>query len=264
MRVLPVLFYALCLSLDATAQFDPSVSQLPSKFVGTDVKTLVRALRTSTARGEFESTAQYQQRLAAATPRPAETHAFRVRAESITYDSDAETFTIVPSLTVPYMGTSPVWAKAALVSDDVAETSAYEGRNGFGAAVAVQQVVREIHMVQATPPWREATPSFTVRVPRDKAAIRKPNLKVLLLARFSSADALPESVPQTLHVKFDGATGWNHIEPTFQTPKEEISIYFTAVGEFIEWWVYDFVTGEILGRFSPRVPADVAATGERQ
>jgi hypothetical protein len=96
MKTLVALFASIILAaaaLGAEPSFDAAATSLPAKFAGSDFERVFAAFTSAGPRGEFETTAEYEARKAAALP--AGQYAFVLpMLVPPQYDADREIFTV--------------------------------------------------------------------------------------------------------------------------------------------------------------------------
>ena len=234
----------------AEKPFDLTLVKLPVPFSGNSVEWVLKRHGIA-PKGEFETTAEYEDRVKAFQ---AQTYAFvRTEPEAFVYDADSETFT-----TRIYSGSTDVHSKigwyfrAFDIHEKKLSESSYVGSNAFGAKALVtktkwkrtQIVTDDTEDILAL---NRDPIDLSLNVPRDRARAVKPNLRVALICspRLDQFSPDPDS-------GVTGATGYDIYEATIDNPSERW-IYYTALRvDLLQIWVFDRATGEVYGRFSPQ------------
>lgn len=130
--------------------FNASVEKLPALYRGADPVALYNALvqrRKRSAKGEFETSERYRQRIQREEGTPLLGHiglnsvmAFEIPDLETSFDADAQTLLAVISLGYPKIGVGPALDKRSLeLKFKPDPTTTYVGSNAFGVKVVVKR-----------------------------------------------------------------------------------------------------------------------------
>jgi hypothetical protein len=229
--------------------FDDTIAKLPPAFAGNTVEWVLKN-RTIPPKGEFETTAEYNERL---EKFQSELYIFVPNEpESFDYDADAETFSakIYPSVTDVHSRIGWYFRPFDVHRTTLSE-STYVGSNAFGAKALVTKTkskVTQVVVSETEDILRHSFDSINIsfKLPRDRARSVKPNLRLAFICS-PKAEQFEPATPSDAK----GATGYDISEATLDSPTERWTYYVALRAELRQIWVFDRSTGEVFGRFFP-------------
>jgi hypothetical protein len=229
--------------------FDDTVAKFPPAFGGNTVEWVLKH-RTIPPKGEFETTAEYNQRL---EKFQSELYVFVPdEPENFEYDADAETFSakIYPDITNVHSRIGWYFRPFDIHQTKLSE-STYVGSNAFGAEALVTKTkskVTQLVVSETEDILRYSFDSIDIsfKLPRDRARSVKPNLRVAFIC-----SPKPEQFAPATPSDVNGATGYDISEATIDSPTERWTYYVALRAELRQIWVFDRSTGEVFGRFLP-------------
>jgi hypothetical protein len=237
------------------SEFSPALTALPPNFAGDAIEGYFDLPQ----KGEFETSAQYQERLAARGVHKA-ISAFRLHQPAAKYDADRQVMTVSVSTPTVYEGYGrEVPARAFEVEEHVVRRREYEAGNAFGARALVEQssvvfyaVVAEAKKKLSFEELLAQNLDLALSIPIAEARESKANVAVLLVCRARLYDD-PTKPPRSLFRLDDRSapkpTGYSRDEPSVASPSEFIKYYYLLKGEVLGLWVYNAATGAVLGKF---------------
>lgn len=226
----------------SSVPFSRDVSVLPPGYRGHSLRDLFLKMLPPEPKGEFETTAQFQARVAKAVA-PAGVYAFILDNElagpRVQYDADAQRFEIkvLEDFGVIRGNKRDASVRAITVNRSRRERS-YEAGNAFGAKVDVTEVAYTSYglVIDGPPPGigPEREHVFSVPVPVSEAQKVKGGLSVLFVC-----EPHPAAFPAT----FGGSetTG----APTIATPFQSTTDYSYVRVQLLDVWVFDRNTGRV-------------------
>lgn len=224
------------------AAFDLAVSQLPPHYRGNSIERLIAAI-TPPAKGEFESTSEYEKRVG--QPVAGGIYAFPLEEGShcfIKYNADAQAFdvTVYGDVGVS-IGYKRDYKRQALVVKEVTlSRREYESTNAFGAKATVTAARYRTFALIPTA-WTGGSMSkisLQAPVPVEQAPKVKADLRTLAILRCDgSRDAI--------------ASGTYMIDATISSPSEILKEYHYLRGDLVAFWVYGFEDGKIYSKTTP-------------
>lgn len=254
----------------SSAPFDPGVTSLPPRFPGNDPKAVydsLFAIQQKAEKSEFESTAQYRERLRQTntnTPLVGtlsldSTYAFRITSSQIEtkYDADAQQLTITIRIgpvvsNDPRMKTNKILRRLEILHDVVSER-AYEATNAFGAKMNVQSTLVDSYNVALSglqvPNGFDET-SLAISLPPQEAMRAKPNVAGLVAVKL---DPRPP---------YFTAEETSYGRATYEFPYEYTTNSRYILGRTIDIWFFNEQDGRILCKFSesPNSAMELAKT----
>ena len=255
----------------AIKPFNKDVDALPPGYIGHDAKRIYQIYeKRSTPKGEFETTADYGQRMHKAMTLPIFTNltvddllAFQLAEDVLEYNSDNQRLIVGFGIDAAYKGAEqdPSWRRAMMRAEGPMSKEVYTATNGFGAKVKVTKTViktfelaisnwQHWHKDEMTSAAESQMPSSIDRL--DEIAVRasykdlvlrslqlnpgeasklKPNIRLLAICKLKPP------------IITDGGIVKN---PTFQNPTEIYQLMSNIHVKLFEVWGYDQVTGKIL------------------
>jgi|GEM_PF-6449732 len=245
----------------STTAFDTSVQKLPASFQGNDpaVTYVNIAHNTEATKGEFETTQQFNDRIAAAKTSPItgnltlnSVYAFQVDPSFVTasYDADKDQLTVNLKFVQPIGGFDSGDVDAIQLSLLETGKRSYTATNGFGAEFQVAKATdnsinlfttnrKDYHLK-----WDQHTPgfwyNFSFPMAVDIAQVAKPNMAVL-------------AVCHLVQVKGHYVAAYQHqTTPTADSPFD-LNMYddYIAV-KLNQIWIYNSDTGEVYQRIMPK------------
>lgn len=222
----------------STDKFDVFAPSLPPSFVGNSAADLYLALAKShpPKRGEFETTSEFNERQIKFDERaflgnisPLDTVAISIwpfaeeaYVGALKYDADASRMAL--HLQKAYF---PHTCSLALENKSK-QAGSYTGSNSFGVkAKVVKQEVTHLCLSSG------GDVKIEFPLAREKAITLKPNLRILLVGRFT-----PPYTSQT----------HNYVAPTVTSPREIVHHGHILHMDITRVWVYDWTTGEVVYR----------------
>jgi hypothetical protein len=230
---------------DDLQKFDVTAKSLPPHYDGDNFAEVYRRVTAKVpGKSEFETTADYERRREAAGGDFEGVKAFTV-VTTPSYDADSGVFTVSPFLLAIPVGSGGNEVTAMQHHHDFAQRKPYLLQNRFGATVEVDSVAFHDFMLMAVSADGKrvgdvAQTAPLVAVPLSRAASTKPLLRLLAIMRVSAA-----LMPRNSRI----GPARTHVAPTWDSPREEEQVYETIWGELLQFWVYNFETGEVLGKF---------------
>lgn len=229
--------------------FDDTVAKLPAAFAGNTVEWVLKN-RTIPAKGEFETSAEYNQRL---EKFKSELYAFVPNEpENFDYDADTETFAaeIYPGITDVHSRSGWYFRPFDVHRTKLSEAT-YVGSNAFGAKALVTKTKSKLTQVVISETEDILHHSFdsidiSFKLPRDTARSVKPNLRIAFIC-----SPKPEQFEPATPSDVKGATGYAISDATIDSPTESWTYYVALRADLRQIWVFDRSTGQVLGRFLP-------------
>lgn len=229
----------------AVTPFDLSTQKLPPRYDGASFPALYKSLSIP-PKGEFETSEAYAAR-AERDVRDAH-YAVRVPDVRVTYDADAGELTTAVRTDFLHEGWTMARGRALLVLHTAgAETGRYVGTNAFGVkAVVKERTRREWGLALSTEPFT----SIALRYPAAPARARSLKDRLAVLAVFRlSARSIPHRMTDDGSAKMREATGFDISGATIDAPTDLETYYYALAPDEIGLWLYDYVSGDILGAF---------------
>lgn len=261
--------------------FDPKIDKISVPFYGHDIEQIYRSFgnrKKSAKKDEFETTEQYQKRLAneAAAPlfdtvTPDGTFVFTVAPET-KYDADSQTLTIsIRPEAVWQQGSSIDKSRLAIKIKDESNSKATVGQNAYGAKVEMterygkdysiavhnfdsfettityskwelEQKKRDEEMAEKYPSLRGSISSHISGTKTIEHKITIPPAEAKNLKEVLSLLVLGKSVsPNTSY-------GAYLSKATYDSPTESFQQFYYVDLELQEFWVYNKSTGRIIGK----------------
>jgi hypothetical protein len=242
----------------SSVSFDASVFSLPRRFAGSDPKAVFEgllALQRKAAKGEFESTEEYQlRRLREFAKNPVLTgalaidsiYAFRLKDLTAKYDADARLLTVTVPIHGVRIGNQMINnaekpRRALEVERIVVGSRQYEASNAFGAKVLVESYSEDAYEVALSGlqiPYGFDDFSFTMRLTPQDATKIKPHLAGLIVLKLDP--------PWPYYTAEDVS----HSPATFDLPYENSTHYRYILGKGIDLWLFNEVDGQVLAKLS--------------
>ena len=221
--------------------FDRNVTRLPADYNGQPIAKMFAAIATA-PKGEFETSAEYEARVA----RTSGGHfAFKLPHPKVTYDADADAFTVEVGLDEMYVETEE--RPGYEISNRLLGSDSYVGSNAFGVKGKVVRTVRQSYgLVQRGDPWQVQTLRFPM--PRAEAKAVRDNLGVLLYCEVIKRSPLMQFDLPSGRAQANTATGFHRISPTLNSLADQFTLYFTIEVQPLSFMVYERSTGRILLR----------------
>lgn len=212
------------------APIDPPLKKMPRFYIGSPFELVYLMLGGGPEKDEFETTAEYEERKSQYAK--AGIYPLQPAYRQIAYDADAGVFLVdVNGDAVRDERSGATWT-SFVVTNGPGESSFL--RNMAKGGKHASSTCKVIATNSISPPIRISVP-----ISRDKARTAKSELRVMLLVDLAGSSAARvvqldggESVVRSL----DGARPYPQYD-------------FALVGELVAVCVYDFASGEILGRF---------------
>jgi hypothetical protein len=231
----------------ATDQFDASVTSLPAHYRGNSFMALYNAAVIVTTKGEFETTAEYDARMAKHVDG---TYAIVLnRPDAPTYDADKEIFSVSVPLGAAFVGVSGEAAfrdyRECFPVDFVfVGESQHQAGNAFGASTIVTSTRSDTRAVLPVGQL-SAGATFEFKTPRAEAQRIKPrlNLRVLVIGSIS-----PRQEPGISSGR--GENGSSYKDATIADPSESHTDYYLLRMNIEDIWVFDLETGVIFAKHS--------------
>jgi hypothetical protein len=221
--------------------FDSSLKKLPPRYAGASILAALHVFSVR-PKSEFETSAEYQARF---HKLPWDVYAFVVpqRFTTVEYDADTETLTVGIDAITPAIGFTEADSAGIELDRRNEHERKYLGSNAFGASIAVTEHSYDSYSLVT---GQTSLPTLKLNVPRNTAPAAKQTVRVLVVTGLDSS-----SVIEGTYEVLKDATGFRHMKPTFDDPTE-VTIYDRSLRtQVIELWMFDWATGEILGRFNP-------------
>lgn len=237
-------------------QFDPASAALPPNYPGDPIGLYLYVPE----KDEFETTLQYEARLAA-LPERKPVAAFRISTSSVQYDADNQLLTLGIYTPSVYEGSSTaVSGRAFPVKLETISKKKYEASNALGGRTTVESSIESIYAVVAddvTPPSLETTGpnskfllQLSLAMPIEDAKASKASAAVLLVCRPKPLQANSPRVASFPRKKGDPApNGYRYVAPKFSSPEEETTLYYLLHADTLGLWVYDTPTGRVLAKY---------------
>jgi hypothetical protein len=239
----------------ATGQFDASVTSLPQHYRGNAFMALYRAAVVVAPKGEFETTAEYDARLAKHVNG---TYAIVLnRTDAPTYDADKETFSISVPIGAAFVGVSGEadfrdYRECFPVDFVFVGESQHPAGNAFGASRIVKSTRSDTRAV--LPVGLSDGATFEFKIPRAEAQRIKPQLKLKVLVIGSIS---PRQEP-VIHAASE-RNGASYKDATFDDASESHTDYYLLRMHIEDLWLFDFETGVIFVKHSdPDVARSIA------
>jgi len=229
--------------------FDDTVARLPPAFTGNTVEWVLKN-RTIPPKGEFETSAEYNQRLETFQ---SELYAFvPTELPNFEYNADTETFTakIYPGVTEVQSRIGWYFRPFGVHRTKLSE-STYVGSNAYGAKALVTKAKWKLTQVVVEETEDILQHSFdsidiSFKIARDRARLAKSDLRILLLC-----SPKPEQFEPAAPVDVTGATGYDISKATIDSPTEQWIYYVALRADLRQIWVFDRSSGQVYGRFFP-------------
>jgi len=219
--------------------FDAAAKVLPRPYYGYDPAEYFKVAheeavseQKARTKDEFETTAQYQQRLkrmGLSNPLAANTYAFGVKPTTVSYDADKQTFTLTFKPQEAQGNALYLWTS---LQTTVKDTGQHKAENGFGAVFTVQESSISIYELWLAKAQGLTGCTATANVAPAEAKSMNPDIRALALMRpvapFESMDK-------------------DYSEATFSNPSETRTTTAMIFGRLIGVRFYDWVTGQVLG-----------------
>jgi hypothetical protein len=242
----------------ATGQFDTSVMGLPQHYRGNSFMTLYRAAVVVAPKGEFETTAEYDARLAKHVEGVEGTYAIVLnRTDGPNYDADKETFSISVPIGAAFVGVSGEadfrdYRECFPVDFVFVGESQHPAGNAFGASRIVKSTRSDTRAV--LPVGLSDGATFEFKIPRAEAQRIKPQLKLKVLVIGSIS---PRQEP-VIHAASE-RNGASYKDATFDDASESHTDYYLLRMHIEDLWLFDFETGVIFAKHSdPDVARSIA------
>jgi hypothetical protein len=214
-----------------------NVDQLPSQYPGDSIDAVIARL-TAPPKSEFESTAEFNARVAAL--RPNRTYSFWVDDQSIVkrYDADRQTLKVeLPIRTCSRIGYAPNCnAPSILISTIDTGKRTYVGTNSFGVATQVASVSRHYYALFVKP-QRTLSIDFEIPMNADQAMEEKEFVHVLI-----SVGPNPRESAPLIYQGSDSSAA------TLSNPIEIHDTYSYLGLPIVAFWVADSITGHVFKR----------------
>lgn len=218
--------------------FDSTAKVLPRPYYGYDPAAFVNGAREQSIReqqartkGEFETTAQYQQRLSKmnlSNPFATNTYAFGVKPTAVSYDADNQTFTLAFKPEAAEGNANYLWTTLETV---VKDTGHHEAQNAFGAVITVQESSVSTYELWLAKAHGLTGCTATAKVAPAEAKSINPDIRALALVRpvppFESVDK-------------------GYSQATFNNPNEAMTSTGRIFGKLVGVRFYDWTTGRTL------------------
>ena len=271
-KLLPLFIIGLSLSsfaqhsklvtkLDRNNPFDSSVQKLTGNFQGNDPVAILRALLArskASQKGEFETTPDYEIRLAKLKQQPylGSLHLgsqlgflLPVVAHEAQYDADAKLLKV--AIPLAHDGRSRCengWSSTdgincrMLTLIDTSDSSTYVGQNGFGAKLLVvkyegTRIGLDFETQQTLARQERIGTAYAMNflIDRVEAIKMKANLRILILGRLSNMNFTED---------------YSKTKPTFDRPVEINTLELRLHLIIREVWFINGITGDIYGRLN--------------
>jgi hypothetical protein len=210
---------------------------LPAHYAGEDIKALHAALALT--KGEFETTKDFDARVAQAAPAMTGLRAFPVSPEALApfkYNADKERFesTLRTRRAIDLDQGRGRRVGVLPVDEETVSKGTHRASNAYGTTVDVKEIESTVYGLN--PEGRAATDYPTIYVPMspEQARNAKANLAALFVCELAS--------PPHAGKAFDSFT------PTIDTPVESVTRMFYVNVRHPSVWVYDQATGEVYVR----------------
>jgi len=230
---------------------DPGAEALPPHYAGDAAEVVFSAMELP-KKGEFESTAAYESRLAQRTNAPREAK-FIIQPEEVSYDADRQMFVVRVKEMDYYVGNTRLDKHLLEIKNTTRSGSTYVASNAFGATVTVSDSDSISYGVS----WGQGNQGLDVtehvqhfvEVPVSslEAPALKPRLRILLVCSGLSPSIAKNTVTfrPTLNLPISGSVEHQYLD-----------------ADSVAVWVFDDETGRILMKKSipvvrPRVGIDV-------
>jgi hypothetical protein len=247
-------------SVARTYSQSPFTGTVTRGFLGNDPRAVYRAIEKTRLKGksEFETTAQYDQRLAQYADKPlygplriSSTFAFVFPSRetpgnlenmyplNLTTSYKADTTTMTATVWFEQLGTPDYRGRSILWNEMTVTTGSYEGSNAFGATRHIEKTTSTITSLAfnlASPFyfWRKDL-EISFVVPAEKAKLLKNNLRVLFVAKLVS--------PYVIETQ-------EYTGPTFDDPYAASDVYHYFQCDISAIWLFDSSTGEVVAKLT--------------
>lgn len=239
---------------------DPTAQKLPTNYIGQDPKSCFVNIVDHFAlqKGEFETTADYNARLAKADTvpvignlMPSDVYAFKIDDSVPEFQYDADKQVLHIGFSNQGWGTQSSWGDGGLLLKQVPQSlDTYTGTNAMGAQVTVaaaKTILLELHVInqkrfkfKAKDYGMSGYSVEDLNMPSDIAKLVKPSLGILAVGHLSRQ--------KTGYV----STQDDHSEPTFSNPTD-ITITHDQINMSVdEFLIYNVVTGDVYSTITPR------------
>lgn len=232
--------------------FDPIARSLPAEYQGDSIKPLFAI----PSKDEFETTAQYQTRLASAAPPIGAIKVFRIPSARAVYDADRQVLKVQIASGDTYDG----FEKSSLASLEVLREESgkreYEGSNAFGAKIMVSASTNRLYKLvfdsrratgQRYSVLGDMFQTLELSMGVDDARTLKPRVGVIAVCRLKARPAPKFPIPSAS--EGPTATGFNSTKPTRDFPYDISTYYYALPVDILGLWVFDNPTGRVLGKF---------------
>ena len=252
-------------SVSATVPLDPAMTHLAPQYQGVDPRVIYNELerRSKLIKGEFETTAEFNARMARVQAAPligtvmkdstipftlanGETMLDKVTTR---YDADNGVLAVSIEMSAPIIGVEMDTDKRSLpLKYDFEASSSYVGQNAFGARVIIKKTFANIFELlidnyrdyERVRPDSPVTFHHTITAKLEmtpaEAMGAKPTLKVLALVTLRD--------PYILE-------GYISHKPTVSEPRDTFAVYKYLVAELREFWIYDYASGRVYAKWRP-------------
>jgi hypothetical protein len=267
----------------STQPFNPSITSLPVNYLGhnaTEIYKSLNEIKKGSAKGEFETTEAFSQRIAAEASKPLvasltrnSIFAFVISRPNTKYDADQQLMSVNQKLSSAYVGASPHSQKMSLNWDIVSrDASSYTGSNAYGAQVKVERNLADFYTLafanyEQFPIIQYLTPSEQETEERinkiwASAGSARPKKDIKEHATFGTN--IKMDVQKAIKAKgnikilivcrvtepyaFEGSI---YRKPTIKSPRESAFLFRNLNVELLEIWFFDNATGEIYAKQKP-------------
>ncbi|HEV3074864.1 MAG TPA: hypothetical protein VHB47_10645 [Thermoanaerobaculia bacterium] len=218
----------------APFSFDRSAESIRRGFLGNDFMAVFNAYLLK-ARGEYETTEQYEKRVALLRGGD---YAFRFKPEAIKYDADKHAFAVTIHTDPTYRGgvveSMSDTELALVVGDKDLPQGHYIGSNAMGAKIRVDKDTETQFSITIPGSFATTNAKFLVPVDPEVAQKVKPTLGLLYVCHVAS------------HSPDVASTAVVHISPAIDHPLERTLIFHYLSAENVEVWAYSKTTGRVL------------------
>ncbi len=225
--------------------FDLTAKTLPLGYRGHSFRKMYESAVLVPPKGEFETTAEYQQR-AKRTFDGSYAFVLGERAVSATYDADQEVMQVVIRTDGfrPGVGVRDTENGYTVESKKTSERE-YIASNAFGASVNVTSTSYDTWGIIPRPGPLSGGATFAIKLARPEAQRTKSNLRAMVVGRIAREQEAPISTNSE-------SNGLWFAEAKIDSPSEIHERQFLLRMELIDLWVFDTTTGAILAKHSER------------
>lgn len=221
--------------------FDTSAAKLPVGYRGNSFRKMYETVVLVPPKGEFETTAEYEQRSHHAVTG---LYAFLLPTAKSTYDADNETMSVRIETAVFHPGLGVEQEAGYLVDQRRVSERKYPASNAFGAHVIVTESNLATSGVLPKVGPLSGGATFEIKVARADAQRLKHDLQALAVVKFADEQKPPFGEGP--------ANGFSFVEAKIDSPSAINDMEFLLRADVIDLWVFDRSTGDVLAKHSDR------------